>query len=87
MKKPIHILLLFAACAGSLVLNAQLTKANLDADAEFKTAKDLYQKEEFSLAYPVFKKLYSNGIGQSNIPAAVQMESRYYAIVCGLQLE
>ncbi|MBV9987900.1 MAG: tetratricopeptide repeat protein [Chitinophagaceae bacterium] len=86
MKKPIHIFLLFAACAGSLVLKAQLTKANLDADAEFKTAKDLYQKEEFSLAYPVFKKLYSNGIGESNIPAAVKMESKYYAIVCGLQL-
>lgn len=86
MKRPIHYLLLLPAMAISLALDAQLTKANTDADAEFKTAKDLYQKEEFSLAYPVFKRLYANGVEKSDIPASVQLESKYYAIVCGLQL-
>ncbi len=86
MKRTIHYFLLLPAVALSLALNAQLTKANLDPDAEFKTAKDLYQKEQFSLAYPVFKKLYSNGVPQSEIPVTVQLESKYYSIVCGLQL-
>ena len=70
----------------SFALHAQFTKANIDPDAEFKTAKDLYQKEQFSLAYPVFKRLYSNGVDQSAIPATVRLESKYYALVCGLQL-
>jgi tetratricopeptide (TPR) repeat protein len=87
MKKPIlNVLMLLPACMLGLVLNAQLTKGHTDPDAVFKNAKDLFQKEQFSLAYPVFKQLYSNGIPQSNIPATVRLESKYYSIVCGLQL-
>ncbi|NCI46180.1 tetratricopeptide repeat protein [Sediminibacterium soli] len=87
MKRPIHYLLLLPTMAVfSLTVKAQLTKANTDIDAEFKTAKDLYQKEAFSLAYPVFRKLYANGVAQSEIPENVRLESKYYAIVCGLQL-
>lgn len=86
MKKLIHFLLLLPVCVYSLALHAQLTQTNLDPDAEFKNARDLFQKEQFSLAYPVFKKLYSNGIEQSNTPATVRLESKYYSIICGLQL-
>lgn len=87
MKKPIlNFLMLFPACMLGLILNAQLTMGHTDPDAVFKNAKDLFQKEQFSLAYPVFKQLYSNGIPQSNIPATIRLESKYYAIVCGLQL-
>ena len=86
MKKPIHIFLLVFGCSISLLVQAQLTQLNLDPDAEFKNAKDLYQKEQFSLAYPVFKKLASNGLNQSNIPASIRLECRYYYIICGLQL-
>ena len=86
MKKRIHIFLLVSCCTISTLLPAQLTKVHLDPDAEFKNAKDLFQKEQFSLAYPVFKKLYSSGIDQSNIPATVRVESKYYYIICGLQL-
>jgi hypothetical protein len=86
MKKLIHTFLLLVACTISLQLSAQLTQNHLDPDAEFKNAKDLYQKEQFSLAYPVFKKLYSNGISQSNMPDLIKLESKYYYIICGLQL-
>ena len=86
MKKLIHILLLLPACVLSLVLPAQLTRQNTDPDAEFKNARDLFQKEQFSLAYPIFKKIYSNGIERSNVPAAVMLESKYYYIICGLQM-
>ena len=86
MKKLVHIFLLVTGCSMSLLVHAQLTQVNLDPDAEFKNAKDLYQKEQFSLAYPVFKKLAANGFEQSNIPSSIQLESRYYYIICGLQL-
>ncbi len=86
MKKLVYIFLFVAGSLTGLQLNAQLTQNNLDPDAEFKTAKDLYQKEQFSLAYPVFKKIYSNGIAQSNIPATIKLECKYYYIICGLQL-
>ena len=86
MKKLFYIFLFVSGCTISLRLSAQLTQINLDPDADFKNAKDLYQKEQFSLAYPVFKKLYSNGIEQSNVPTTVRLESKYYYIICGLQL-
>jgi TolA-binding protein len=86
MKKLVPILLFAAGCFSSRPLSAQLTQYHLDPDAEFKSAKDLYQREQFSLAYPVFKKLYSNGVAQSNTPDIVRLESRYYYIICGLQL-
>ncbi len=86
MKKFLYIFLFVSAGMAALPLHAQLTQYHLDPDAEFKNAKELYQKEQFSLAYPVFKKIYSNGIGQSNVPSLIQLESKYYYIICGLQL-
>jgi TolA-binding protein len=86
MKKLIHTFFLLVGCTAALQLSAQLTQNHLDPDAEFKNAKDLYQKEQFSLAYPVFRKLYSNGISQSNMPDILRLESKYYYIICGLQL-
>ena len=65
---------------------AQYTKANDDPDAKFKLAKEAYQKEQFSIAYPIFKALYAENKGGSNIPVTIQTESKYYSIICGLQL-
>src|SRR6201995_4153945 len=64
----------------------QSTKIYNDPDADFKTAKELYQEQKFSLAYPQFEKLYLDNARQSNIPISVQTEAKYYAIVCRLQL-
>ncbi|MBI2282631.1 MAG: tetratricopeptide repeat protein [Bacteroidetes bacterium] len=86
MKKTFHIFLLVLVSGFSAQLSAQFTKVHLDADAEFKNAKELYQKEQFSLAYPVFKKLYSNGTGQGLLSEMIRLECRYYYIICGLQL-
>lgn len=86
MTHALRILLLVCCCTAVSQLPAQFTQNHIDPDAEFKQAKDLYQKELFSLAYPVFKKIYSNGISNSHIPSLVQMESKYYYIICGLQL-
>jgi TolA-binding protein len=76
-------------CAAAILFytaQAQYTKANDDPDAAFKLAKELYQKEQFSLAYPLFKTLYAEKKTNSSIPVTIQTESKYYSIVCGLEL-
>jgi TolA-binding protein len=80
-----QILALLCSCSFFLG-HAQFTKANNDPDEDFKTAKDYLQREQFSLAYPIFKQLYQNGVAQSNLPTSVQLEAKYYTIVCGLKL-
>ena len=65
---------------------AQYTKMNNDPDEDFKTAKAYWQKEQYSLAFPIFKNLYHHANTNSNLPVTIQVESKYYAIVCGLKL-
>lgn len=70
-----------------LVAKAQFTKTNNDPDADFKTAKEYWQREQYSLAFPIFKSLYYNGSSkQSLLPVSVVIEAKYYSIVCGLKL-
>ena len=65
---------------------AQATQANNDPDADFKLAKELYQKEQYSLAFPLFKRLLHEPPVYSKLPVTTQLETRYYNIVCGLKL-
>lgn len=76
----IYLLLLF------YFSSAQSTKIYNDPDADFKQAKELYQQQKFSLAYPLFEKLYFDNTRLSSIPISVQTEAKYYAIICRLQL-
>jgi TolA-binding protein len=79
-------------CAATVVLAmqslsfAQATKANIDPDADFKLAKELYQKEQYSLAYPLFRDIAYTNVPNSNFPVSEQVEAKYYSIVCGLKL-
>lgn len=79
-------------CATALVLAiqshpfAQATQANIDPDADFKLAKELYQKEQFSLAYPLFRDIAFVNSPNSKLPVSTQVEAKYYTIVCGLKL-
>ncbi|MEP6681701.1 MAG: tetratricopeptide repeat protein [Parafilimonas sp.] len=82
-KKLTTLIYLLLLCYFS---NAQSTKIYNDPDADFKQAKELYQQQKFSLAYPLFEKLYLDNARQSNIPISVQTEAKYYSIVCRLQL-
>jgi TolA-binding protein len=65
---------------------AQATQANIDPDADFKLAKELYQKEQFSLAYPLFKNISTLTSPYTNLPISIQLEAKYYSIVCGLKM-
>lgn len=85
MFRKIHIGLLACALFFNAALQAQSTFTHNDPDELFKQAKLYYQKEQYSLAYPVFKNLNTD-INNSNIPATVQSEIKYYTIVCGLLL-
>ena len=78
--------------AAAIVLTAQhaafsqATQTHIDPDAEFKLAKELFQKEQFSLAYPLFKNISLLTSPYSKLPISVQLEARYYSLVCGLML-
>src|SRR4051812_3990685 len=65
---------------------AQATLANMDPDADFKRAKELYQKEQFSLAYPLFKNIADGNYPNSKLPVSTQLEAKYYTIVSGLKM-
>jgi len=78
------ILSLFGFCVS---VQSQETMEWSDPDEAFKEAKQLYQQDQFSLAFPVFKKLYNNGVKQSNMPVQLMADAQYYYIICGLQLD
>jgi len=65
---------------------AQYSKINNDPDAAYKAAKEFWQKEQYSLAYPIFKQLYNSGNYASNFPLHAQEDCKYYVLVCGLML-
>ena len=86
MKYKKALVLFLSILFFSNLSHAQSTKIYNDPDAAFKTAKELYQQQKFSLAYPLFEELYLGDVKQSNIPISVQTEAKYYSIVCRLQL-
>jgi TolA-binding protein len=65
---------------------AQQTFFITDPQASFKQAKEYFQKDDYSLAYPLFKELQSKlrETDKSN-EALNYAEIRYYTIVCGLK--
>ncbi|MDB5193903.1 MAG: hypothetical protein JWQ96_3466 [Segetibacter sp.] len=65
---------------------SQATQTNIDPDGDFKLAKELYQKEQFSLAYPLFKNISLIAAPDSKLPISTQLEAKYYSIVCGLKM-
>jgi TolA-binding protein len=65
---------------------AQQTRFYADPEATFKEAKEYFQKEQYSLAYPLFRQLQAavRETDKANIPVTVQ-EIKYYTTVCGLK--
>ena len=85
LKKALVCFLLLFALQDCLI--AQATKINNDPDSDFKLAKELYQQQQFSLAYPLFKQLsVKDGYNESNFPVSSALEAKYYSIACNLQL-
>lgn len=70
----------------SLSAFAQQTAFYTDPETKFKEAKEYFQKEQYSLAYPLFKELKQDvrETNKANIPVTVQ-EIEYYTTVCALK--
>ena len=83
MKKPV---LFFSIVLLSSSSFAQQTKYLDDPQASFKQAKDFFQNEYYSLAYPIFRELkYSlRETDRSNVSVEYQ-DVKYYYLVCALE--
>jgi TolA-binding protein len=83
MKK---ISLLSLTTLFSLYLFAQQTRFYSDPEEKFKEAKEYFQKEQYSLAYPLFKELKQSvrETNKLNTTITVQ-EINYYTTVCALK--
>ena len=57
MNQLTKILVLLFFVALQTTAFAQYTKVNNDPDEDFKNAKAYWQKEQYSLAFPIFKNL------------------------------
>ena len=78
--------LLIAAVSSGLISFAQQTAFYKDPQEKFKEAKEYYQKEQYSLAYPLFKELQqaSKETDYINDPLVTQ-EINYYTTVLALK--
>ena len=81
-----HVRLAAIACLIGITSYAQQTRYYTDPDAGFKEAKEYFQKEQYSLAYPIFKELRQSvrETDKANSPVTVQ-EIDYYTLACALK--
>ncbi len=65
---------------------SQQTRIYTDPLKTYQNAKDLYQKEQYSLAYPMFRQLQENRRETDYANYRIPFEEvDYYAVVCGLK--
>jgi tetratricopeptide (TPR) repeat protein len=70
----------------SFSVAAQQTRIYTDPEEKFKEAKEYFQKEEYSLAYPLFKELQQSIHETDKINnVTTTQEINYYTIACALK--
>jgi tetratricopeptide (TPR) repeat protein len=78
--------LLFFVILLSSSIVAQQTKFINDPQADYKQAKEFFQNEYYSLAYPIFRELQMDMQETDRSNNAVEYKDvRYYYLVCGLK--
>ncbi len=84
MKRTV---LLSMALAAAFFSQAQETRFYTDPQAAYKQAKEYFQREQYSLAYPMFRDLQHSlrETDQTN-RRLVSEEVNFYTIICGLKL-
>ena len=76
----------FVLLVASLGANSQETHIYTDPLLTYHQAKELYQKEQYSLAYPLFRDLQEKRRETDNINNRIPSEEvDFYAITCGLR--
>jgi len=86
MRMKMKCWMVAMACILMYTTHAQSTKIYNDADAAFKTAKEYFENEQYSLAYPLLKEVRKTWNNYSLLPVTIADEAKYYTIVCGLML-
>ncbi|HEX5651528.1 MAG TPA: tetratricopeptide repeat protein [Chitinophagaceae bacterium] len=70
----------------SVSVYSQSTRFYSDPQAKFKEAKEYFQKEQYSLAYPLLKELQNDLRETDKVNTAISVqEVNYYATVCALK--
>ena len=83
MKKPVLFFSIILLSSSSF---AQQTKYLDDPQASFKQAKDFFQNEYYSLAYPIFRELkYSLRETDRSNSSVEYQDVKYYYLVCALE--
>ena len=83
MKKTAVLIILTGLSIFSI---AQQTRFLTDPQATFKQAQDYFQKEQYSLAYPLLKDLQLNQREADRSAQAINyQEVKYYTTVCALE--
>ena len=83
MKKPVLFFSIILLSSSSF---AQQTKYLDDPQASFKQAKDFFQNEYYSLAYPIFRELkYSLRETDRSNNSVEYQDIKYYYLVCALE--
>ena len=84
MKKVTVIITFLGLCFFSI--QAQQTHFLNDPEGAFKQAKEYFQREQYSLAYPLLKdlELQQRETDRSNTAIGYQ-EIKFYTVVCGLK--
>src|SRR5689334_15773090 len=77
---------LAAAIFLSIPVFAQQTRFYTDPEEKFKDAREYFQKEQYSLAFPLFKELKQDIRETNKVNTAITVqEINYYATVCALK--
>ena len=81
-----NLFLLVIATSTCVAVNSQSTRYYTDPQWTFKEAKDYFQKEQYSLAYPLFKELQQALRETDRINTTIDVqEINYYTTVCALK--
>ena len=82
--KNLFLLLITTFISVSII--AQQTRYYTDPETKFKEAKEYFQKDQYSLAYPLFKELMLEKKETDKINAGITaQEVVYYTTVCALK--
>ena len=77
---------LLASIIFSLSITAQQTRIYTDPQEKFKEAKEYFQKEQYSLAYPLLKELQQSLMETNRVnDPVISQEIDYYTTVCSLK--
>ncbi len=85
MRKSIAFIVAVFICVFTLQIRAQQTRVFTDPQAAYKQAKEFFQKDQFSLAYPLFRELERSLRSPDKTNAALEYDDvKFYTIACGL---